>query len=109
MQGTGTGRPTPTVDHSQSPTINPPSNYTSGFCSTAHHEHCRGDFRTARCNCACHTAPPPEPIPTVTVRCVFGCRTVVDSVDPWAAHEGMEAHYADAHAQEIAAATGGAA
>lgn len=48
-------------------------------------------------------SPPPLNPRVVTVRCVFACpAAVVESFDPWAAHEAMEAHYRDAHAEVIA-------
>lgn len=104
MDERGQGLSAPTHQHTPSPTINLPSNYISGFCSTGYHVRCVGDFRTALCACDCHTAPPPAPIVIATVRCFFGCPAVVACEDPQQAHAAMEGHYWDTHRPDIAAA-----
>lgn len=49
-------------------------------------------------------APPELYLRYATVRCVWDCPTVVASADRWWAHEAMETHYRDVHADDIAAA-----
>lgn len=50
---------------------------------------------------------PPGLFPVVVVHCFWGrCPHVERSLDPYAAHDAMERHYAAAHGDDIAALTG---
>lgn len=40
----------------------------------------------------------------ITVHCFFGCPSVIRDIDPQAAHDRMEEHYASAHSTQVSAA-----
>lgn len=78
--------------------------YRSGWCGSGYHDRCRGQYAGITCCCPHHDGPL-----LVTVRCFFGCPHVAQDETPETAHAAMEAHYFEAHREQIRAAVGWAA